>query len=348
MLSGRTITLEVEPSDTIKYVKELILNEEGIHPICQRLLSGGKRLKDERTLSDYNIQNESSLYLVIERGLFVRQIFVMLQTGEKISLEVGPETSIRDVKDRIQHKEGISPDQQHLVFRGAALEDDCTLRDYHIANESTLRLALAAKLILVKMVSGKTIALEVKPENFVIDVKTKIQDKEGIPPDQQHIFFIGKELEDYHTLKNYHITNESTLELRVVIKILVEMDNEKSFTMEVEPETFIWEIKSKIQTEDGIPSDRQRLTFIGKELEDDCTLADYHITSESVFRLRLADSKSFVEMQTGKTVNLEIGPEASIQDIQSKIENKDEIPQGIQRDSSSKAASRKLEKTFHL
>ena len=131
--SGRTSTLDVEDSVPLSEVKAKIQEKEGTTTHLQSLVFNSKALHDERTLSDYNIREGSTLYL--DNGL---QVEITTARGDTIIANSQENETVMSLKERVCFLEGIPLEEQHLSFRGQPLDNRRTL-GWYLRGEKKLR-----------------------------------------------------------------------------------------------------------------------------------------------------------------------------------------------------------------
>ena len=197
--TGKTLLLKVESSNDIKSIKSKIQEIEGIPSDIQRLIYF-KELDNKKTLSDYNIQNESTLQLLLT---LKSSLTIFVKTESKtVELSISPiNTTIGNIKERIIKR---YPRHYILGYKGLALEDSKKLSEYDIENNSTLDLIEKGIGIKIDCLNRKKFNVFVRYSNTVLQMKNLIKDVTDIPIESQMLFYKSKILNDNIRISDYN------------------------------------------------------------------------------------------------------------------------------------------------
>ncbi|KAJ5077460.1 polyubiquitin-b [Anaeramoeba ignava] len=347
-LTGKTITIEINPTDTIEYLKERIYDKEGI-PICeQRLIFAGKNLNEnEKTVNDYNIEKQSTIQLEVSLvGLRRSSTYIKTSYGQSISVSnacphCNSGGTINNLKAKIEKQYSIPFENQKLFYNGNLLENNKKYIDYGMGCSAEVYLDYDLKdfsfPIFVKSSNNKIFKVllssfekvekvEKVPNIQFNKLKQIIESITKIPQNEQKLFFKEVELKDDKSLSDYDISKDSIIDLKNEFKdkerIFLLYDSVNYFQqLYISPFWKTKQIREKFKNK-NFSCWNKPLFFGNYLLEDEKTILDYG--SEGFIDEIYSYMNIFIEISPKKRIDIEFefNTNLTIKDIKELFQQK--------------------------
>ncbi|CAD6212875.1 unnamed protein product [Miscanthus lutarioriparius] len=264
---------------------------------------------------------------------------IYVKMMKTVPLDVKSTDTIDQIKSQISALEGIDSSQQALFFAGNQLEKDNRLADYNIMANSCVDLYVTDGMqISVSIPSvGKTIKLNLTKSQSVADVKAVIEQKGGIPLDEQILMYGCQKLEDNKLLSQCGLSNGHTLHVLVCptdkLRISVDVDGERTINLDVKSWYTVADVKLMIDTLEGLPASTQILVHTqpggaNTVLKDIETLQNQRIKDNDIVTLYLKVN-FFIKTYEGRTLMMSMWTCDMAEEVMKVIEEKLEVNTGV-------------------
>ena len=337
LLNGNRHTFEVRDGETVKSLKNRLFEKlPSLRSQNIRLVFHRRELHDNRHLSHYSIRHLSVIHQ-IRIEIFVRTFDQRLHRFE---IDPSLPSSYQTISESIEQKLGVARGTYRVLFNGRLLTSSKPLSQFGVRHRSVLTLARVFTEtfhVIVRLFNGKSLTVNVKPNDLINIIRESVQLQAGIPLRNQRLLFNGRKLCSKRRVSDYPIVKGSvlTLLIRTIapfdIEIIFENDDEP-LKVRAGPEEPIRNIKEFIQRTRNIPVHTFSLHHNKQLLNPFRTLYYYRIPAGSKLLVRLRDPFSVrVRLPNGNIHTLRAHPNQPIQNIKLRIHQISRIPVTRQR-----------------
>ena len=261
---------------------------------------------------------------------------INLLDDTNIFIEAKISDKVENIKEKIKQKlkqENIIFNRSELIFKGKILEDNKSLDDYDINEESIIYFKYYPPIqITIKIDDDGEFELDIELTETIYNLKQKIKSMKELIPNKYKLKFNKIELiNDDKTLNDYNIKNGDIIKLFRTYQIQIRIENNKDlFIIEVESLSVdINYVKKKIQKQIGIPSNKYKILFKGKKLENRFVLRNEEINHNSILYLEYYKKYNLLITDEDKVYSLEAESLDNILTIKEKIKSQEQIPTNI-------------------
>nr|CAD1836158.1 unnamed protein product [Ananas comosus var. bracteatus] len=210
----KTIELNVRKSDTILSVKTAIREKEGVPSKLQKVMYLGEFLEDHQILIACGVKENATLHVIL-CPTDELHISVAIMPTKTIKLHARSWYSIADVKLMIENLASVPTQNKRLYYSGKLLQENLTLYDHKIGDNSLLELQLSPVQVFVRTWEGKTLTVLVEENETVADIMVKIEKKLQHKLEKHFLVHEGSVLQEEKTLESSGVVGNSTIQLLV-------------------------------------------------------------------------------------------------------------------------------------